>query len=268
MDLRTRIRNQNYWDHVFSPANEPKKEIKPGSRYVTLPGWHPTPKCVRGSVRTREPLMADAMIHVDTNPFNTAVAEFPVVVRYRSLQGKWLEHVPDLAVRRLDGSVAVVDVMPVHVQRHLRWPEHRTQALRQVFAELGAHYRLLDERTLHLMPLMANLRCMWRHKRIASQPAWIAEVASEVLRLPLPSSIASAMRGVVRNAMFTKVGEEEEWTEIGEVNPVFTACMQLAMDGKIGIDLQRPFSQTTRLCTPPSLFLFPATTELRFEAAA
>ncbi|MGH0353378.1 hypothetical protein NKZ16_30245 [Sinorhizobium meliloti] len=156
MQYHERLKNQAYWDAVFGPENPPLKEIKRGSRYVTLPGWHPTAKCVRGVVRTREPLMADAMIHVDTNPFNTAVAEFPVSVGYRTSSGRWREHVPDLAVRRRDGSVVVIDVMGFYVQRHLGWPAQRTRAMHEVFAALGAHYRLLDERTLHMRPLIDN----------------------------------------------------------------------------------------------------------------
>ncbi|MBX5303176.1 hypothetical protein HJB93_28755 [Rhizobium sp. NLR12b] len=268
MELHKRIENQAYWNEVFSEANEPKKEIKPGSRYKTLPGWHPTRKSVRGIVRTREPLMADAMVHVDTNPFNVAVAEFPVVVGYRTAAGKSREHVPDLAIRRRDGSIAVVDVMPFYVQRHLGWPAHRTEQLREIFVDLGAHYQLLDERMLHIRPLIDNLRLMWRHKRLACQQAWIDELADEILELPLPSRIGTIMRSVKRNAMLGRWSDDEEWKVVGEVNPAFTAIMQLSMEGRIGIDLRHPLSQFTQLSRPRAEFVEPATTELRFERAA
>ncbi|MBO0129642.1 hypothetical protein [Agrobacterium burrii] len=268
MELRERNKNQKYWDEVFSEANEPKKEIKPGSRYITLPGWHPTRKSVRGIVRTREPLMADAMIHVDTNPFNVAVAEFPVAVGYPTASGKYREHVPDFAVRRRDGSVVVIDVMPFYVQRYLGWPEHRTLQMVKVFAELGAEYRLLDERTLHMRPLIDNLRLMWRHKRIACQHAWIDEVAAEILTLPLPSRIGAVMRSVKQNALLGRWRDEDDWKVVGEVNPAFTAIMQLAMEGKVGIDLRKPFSQFTMIAQPRVAFVAPATTELRFGKVA
>ncbi|WP_104668373.1 hypothetical protein [Ensifer adhaerens] len=86
MELQARVNNQAYWNEVFGPANEPKKEIKPGSRYTTLPGWHPTAKSVRGVVRTREPLMADAMIHIDTNHSTRRSRNFPLrwdIARHR-----------------------------------------------------------------------------------------------------------------------------------------------------------------------------------------
>ncbi|ACE91167.1 hypothetical protein RHECIAT_CH0002210 [Rhizobium etli CIAT 652] len=268
MQLHERLKNQAYWDEVFGEGNVPKKEIKPGSRYVTLPGWHPTTKSVRGVVRTREPLMADAMIHVDTNPFNMAVAEFPVSVGYRASSGKWREHVPDLAIRRRDGSVVVIDVMGFYVQRHLGWPARRTQAMREIFTVLGAHYRLLDERTLHMRPLIDNLRTMWRHKRIAAQQPWIDEVAAEVLMLPLPTRIGTIMRSITRNTLIGRWADEDEWRVVGEVNPAFTAIMQLAMAGRIAVDLRVPFSQFTHVTpTPPALAASP-TTELRFERAA
>ncbi|NTE55802.1 hypothetical protein G6M78_12050 [Agrobacterium tumefaciens] len=268
MELHKRTRNQDYWDEVFSDANEPKKEIKPGTRYITLPGWHPTRKSVRGIVRTREPLMADAMIHIDTNPFNMAVAEFPVSVGYRTASGKYRERVPDLAVRRRDGSVVVIDVMAFYVQRHLGWPEHRTRAMREAFADLGAHYQLLDERTLHMRPLIDNLRIMWRHKRLACQQAWIDELAAEVLRLPLPTRIGAVMRTVKHNALLGRWGDDDEWKLVGEVNPAFTAIMQLAMEGKIGINLRVPFSQFSVITPPRAAFVVSPTTELRFARGA
>ncbi len=268
MELQARVNNQAYWNEVFGPANEPKKEIKPGSRYTTLPGWHPTAKSVRGVVRTREPLMADAMIHIDTNPFNTAVAEFPVAGGYRTPSGRWSEHVPDLAVRRRDGSVVVVDVMPVNVQRQFGWVGQRTQAMRIHFAGLGAHYTLLDERTLHIKPLIGNLRTMWMHKRLACQPSWVTEIAQEILRLALPTTIGAAMRAIKRNAVFGRSADDEEWKVVGEINPVFTAIMQLAMDGRIGIDLRVPFSQSTEVTAPRRAFTVVPTTELHFAPAA
>jgi hypothetical protein len=268
VELHELVRNQDYWNEVFSEGNEPKKEIKPGSRYITLPGWHPTGKSVRGIVRTREPLMADAMIHIDTNPFNMAVAEFPVSVGYRTLSGKYRERVPDLAVRRRDGSVVVIDVMPFHVQRHLGWPEHRTRQMREIFADLGAHYQLLDERTLHIRPLIDNLRIMWRHKRLACQHKWIDEVAAEILTLPLPLRIGEIMRSVKRNAVMGRWSDDEEWKIVGEVNPAFTAIMQLAIEARVGINVRAPLSQFTVITPPRAAFLAFPTTELRFDQAA
>lgn len=268
MELRELRKAQDYWNEVFSVSNEPKKEIKPGSRYVTLPGWHPTRKSVRGIVRTREPLMADAMIHIDTNPFNLAVAEFPVIVGYRNSRGRYREHVPDLAVRRRDGSVVVIDVMPFYVQRHLGWPERRSLQLMKVFAQLGAHYRLLDERTLHMKPLINNLRLMWRHKHIACQYAWIDEIANEILRLPLPSTIGVAMRSVKQNTLLGRQSDDDEWKVVGEINPAFTAVMQLAIEGKIGIDLRTPFSQSSEITKPRADFGVAPTRELHFVHSA
>jgi hypothetical protein len=268
MELQKRVRNQGYWDRVFSAANEPKKEIKPGSRYITLPGWHPTRKSVRGIVRTREPLMADAMIHIDTNPFNMAVAEFPVAIGYRTASGRYSEHIPDLAVRRRDGSVVVIDVMAFHVQQYLGWPEHRTRAMRAAFADLGAHYQLLDERTLHTRPLIDNLRTLWRHKRLSCQQAWIDELGAEILKLPLPTRIGNVMRAVKHNSLLGRWSDQDDWKVVGEVNPVFTAIMQLAMEGKIGINLRVPFSQFTEISLPRAAFVSPPTTELRFDRAA
>lgn len=268
MELHELVRNQDYWNEVFSERNEPKKEIKPGSRYITLPGWHPTNKSVRGIVRTREPLMADAMIHIDTNPFNVAVAEFPVAAGYRTASGRYREHVPDLAVRRRDGSVVVIDVMSFHVQRHLGWPAHRTLRMKEFFADLGAHYRLLDECTLHMRPLIDNLRLMWRHKRIACQPTWIDEIANEILMLPLPSRIDLVMRSVKQNAMLGRWSDDDDWKIVGEVNPAFTAIMQLAMEGRIAIDLRMSFSQSTVITQPRADLVVAPTKELRFDQDA
>ncbi|WP_158665224.1 hypothetical protein [Ensifer adhaerens] len=158
--------------------------------------------------------------------------------------------------------MVVVDVMPVNVQRHFGWVGQRTQAMQNHFAGLGAHYTLLDERTLHIKPLIGNLRTMWMHKRLACQPSWVTEIAQEIRRLALPTTIGAAMRAIKRNAVFGRSADDEEWKVVGEINPVFTAIMQLAMAGRIGIDLRVPFSQSTEVTAPRRAFTVVPTTEL------
>ncbi|MDW9508813.1 hypothetical protein GOA81_28160 [Sinorhizobium meliloti] len=109
---------------------------------------------------------------------------------------------------------------------------------------------------------------MWRHKKIACQQPWIEDVASEVLMLPLPTTIGAVMRSITRNALFGRWTDEDEWKVVGEVNPAFTAIMQLAMEGRIGVDLRGPFSQFTHITVMPRAFAASPTTELRFERAA
>lgn len=254
MEFKKQLENEAHWAHVFSPANFPHKTIKPGSHYKTLPGWFPSPKSVNGLMRTSQPLMHDLFIHLDTNPEVVAIAEFPEEAEYWTIatNGEPIlrSHVPAAAVRTRTGRVVVFDVEPVYVQEGRGWLPQRTADLKSHYTGLGAHYHLLDERTIHLRPVFDNLRLMWLHKRVEAQHPDIDVIAQRIADAALPLRIGDLMRRVTPNAFFGQWEGETTATMIPEVNPIFTAVMQLAMAGRVEVDLNRPFSQWTVVRRP------------------
>ena len=248
-DLSRRMENEAFWRGVFLD-NEPKKEIKPGSRYVSLPGWFPTRKNPRGLVRTSSPLTRDLMFHLDTDPDIVSIADFPVKTVYRSKTSTGFvmrEHIPELAVARADGSVFVVDVMPINVQTTIPSVVRRTEELKSTYYEQGATYLLLDETSLHLEPLLSNLKRMWKHKQNDHEIAEMAVIRRWILDASLPTTIGTLMREAPFNAVFAHWSDEprEAARHVTENNPVFSAVMQLAIAGQVEVDLDTRFSSAT-----------------------
>ncbi|MDX1200621.1 hypothetical protein GOL94_25090 [Sinorhizobium medicae] len=252
-DLETQLFNEAFWRDVFGPDNEPQREIKPGSRYRTLPGWFPTKKNVRGRVRTREPLMADLMIHLDTDPATRVVAEFPIKTNYhvRRPDGTVLtkEHIPDLAALRRDGRVFVIDVMPWSVQQDIPWIQRRREALTSHYAKLGARYLLLDETSIRLQPLLNNLKLMWMHKSSGHDLRGMAQLRQALLDTSYPATMEDLVRTMPSNAIIARWSDEDASAarHVTECSPVFTAVMQLAMSGELDVDLTKRFSPSTEV---------------------
>lgn len=250
-DFETQLSNEAFWRDVFGPNNEPQLEIKPGSRYKTLPAWFPTSKNVRGRVRTREPLMTDLMIHLDTDPAIRVVAEFPIKTNYRArrLDGTVVtrQHIPDLAALRKDGRVFVIDVMPLNVRRLLRGNERRREALVAHYAGLGAQFLQLDETSICLQPLLNNLKVMWMHKSSTHDLPGMAQLRQALRVTSYPATMDNLVRSMPTNAIMAWWSDEDESSarHVTECSPVFTAVMQLAIAGEVDIDLTKRFSPST-----------------------
>ncbi|MHC2574677.1 hypothetical protein [Rhizobium leguminosarum] len=245
------LANEAYWRKVFSDDNVPLIEIKPGTHYKTLPSWFPSRKNPRGEIRAREPLVADLLIHLDTDPKIKRIHEFAVKIQYRyhKLDGTILvkEHIPDICVFDATGAVFVIDVMPFAVQQTMPGIQNRKASLQRHYAGLGAKYMLLDETTIHLRPLFQNLRLMWRHKRLSHEPKGM-ETLRQILRdHKLGCTVGDLMRTLPSNAIVARWSDEPTTAlkHVSECNPVFTAIMQLAMNGEVEVDLDTRFSSDT-----------------------
>lgn len=251
IDFETQLENEAYWRAVFGPDNEPQRELKPGSMHTTLLGWFPTKKCIRGEVRTREPLMGDLLFHLDTDPAIRVIAEFPIRQPFVSNQGSGKgivkEHIPDLAVLRADGAVFVIDVMPYYVRKSFRGMDQRRADLRRHYSGLGATYLLLDETTIRVEPLFSNLRLMWKHKKSKHEPAGMATLRDALREATYPASIETLMRSMPGNAIFARWSDEPPSAarHVIECNPTFSAVMQLAINGELDVDLTLKFSPKT-----------------------
>jgi len=251
LNFEERLANEAFWKEVFGPDNVPVKEIKPGSRYRTLPGWFPTRKNVRGEVRTREPLMIDLLLHLDVDSDILVVAEFPFKrqIRYRRPDGSisTKDHIPDVAVLRRDGLVFVIDVMPFNVQVGRLDLTSRKAAMRKHYRALGARYLLLDETTLRLQPLLSNIKSMWMHRKTNDEPSGMADLRRLLLAASYPTTIEELMRSMPINAFISRLSDEDGSTgrHVTECNPVFSAVMQMTMSGELDVDLTRRLSPRT-----------------------
>jgi hypothetical protein len=190
------------------------------------------------------------MFHLDTDPGIVSIADFPVETTYRSKTSsgfKMREHIPEVGILRRDGAVFVVDVIPVHVQPTIPFVRQRTSELKSAYFDQGATYLLLDETSLHLEPLLGNLKRMWKHKRNDHELAEMSAIRRWILDARFPTTIGALMREAPINAVFAHWNDEpqEAARHVTENNPVFSAVMQLAIAGKLEVDLDARFSPST-----------------------
>ncbi|UNK39130.1 hypothetical protein MNR02_05355 [Shinella sp. H4-D48] len=218
-----------------------------GTRYRTLPVTFPTDKAPAGEVFARLPLMADGLVHADTDPDVTTIAAYPMTVEYmaptRNNMAVKRAHVPDVALRRTDGSVVVIDYIPLNEQAEKPWIAKRTHVLvDHMAAHYGCSYAVHDERCVHARPLFPNLKAMWTHKATALDPSELKLVVQALRRCRFPSRLGILRRTLHENGelrgVFTSL-------DVDGVDLVYTAVMQMCISGELDIDLSMPFSATT-----------------------
>lgn len=240
------------WRHMFGPDHKPVKVYKPRIRHRNMRGRFPTEKCrSTGTIRTRLPLMLDGLVHLNTDPDVVAIAAYPIKFDYVSAddEGKVVgkSHTPDVGVLKASGKVVFVDWIPYALQQEDPSLARRTAELRLHIERYGASYAVHDERCVYVQPRFNNLNLIDRHKPLPYQYAGIAETCRAILRQPLPSTIGKLCRMAAPNAIVARWDDEplSAFRHVPEVNIVFTACMQLAYQGKVELDLSRPFSPRT-----------------------
>lgn len=232
---------------LFTPAHVPLWTPQWGARYRTLPVTFPTDKAVTGQVVARLPLMADGLVHVDTDPDVIAIAAYPMAIEYfmPALNNMAVkrEHVPDVAVLRADGSVVFIDYVPVNEQKRMPWLARRSLVLMDHFAaHYGCAYALHDELCVRANPLFANLKAMYAHKATALDPPELQFVIRALRRCRLPSCLGTLKRTLHDNDELRAVFRV---FEIDGADLAYTAIMQMCVAGELEIDLSRPFSDLT-----------------------
>lgn len=239
------------WRTIFGPKHEPKREFKKRARHTTIVVNHPTPKAARkGMIRARLPLMADGLTHIDVTPEIIRVAEYPLEVTYefRRSNGQLATrtHVPDLALVDISGRVIVIDYEPINIQKRRRTPvlKRRKEAIAAALLELDATYVWHDESSIHLQPRWHNVCEIWKHMQQKGQHPGIVEIRKLILLGNLPASIGQLMRRLPQNAMASRFPDEPPQAAkiMRDVNPVYTAVLQLAAVGKVRLDHSLPLS--------------------------
>lgn len=232
---------------LFAQAHVPLWEPEWGTMYRTLPVTFPTDKAAGGQIVARLPLMADGLVHLDTDPAIKAIAAYPMTIEYfsprRNNTSVKREHVPDVAVLRADGSVVFIDYVPVNEQAEKAWIAKRTQVLRaHIAAHHGCSYAVHDELCLLAKPLFPNLKTMWAHKPGPLDLPEVQLVIRAVRRHRFPSMLGTLKRALHADPDLRSVFRR---IDVDGVDLAFTAVMQMCFLGELDIDLSKPFSPTT-----------------------
>jgi hypothetical protein len=232
---------------LFTYQHEPLWKPEWGTRYRTLPVTFPTSKTPLGEVIARLPLMADGLIHLDTDPDVIDIAAYPMSIEYFSPIGTdhavKRAHVPDIAARRADGSVLFIDYIPVNEQERRPDIQRRTRILADhVAAQYSCIYVVHDELSILAKPLFPNLQTMWKHKPTVIDPDGVRLVMQAIRRCHFPSRIADIRDRLKQQAELRTVFAE---LEVGGVDLTFTAIMQMCFSGELDIDMAAQFSGRT-----------------------
>lgn len=239
------------WREIFGRKHEPKREFKKRARHKTIIVNHPTKKAARnGMIRARQPLMADGLTHVDVTPDIIRVAEYPLEITYQIKRGNGQivtrTHIPDLATLSASGRVLVIDYEPINIQKRLRKQvfERRKAGIAAALLALDAHYVVQDECSIHLQPRWHNVCEIWKHMHENGQHPGIAEVRLQIMNGRLPATIGQLMRRVSPNAVTSRFADQpiEDAKLMQDVNPTYTAVLQLAAAGKVRLDHSMPLT--------------------------
>jgi hypothetical protein len=239
-------------DYGFEDDHQPKRSIRKRVMHRTLPVNFPTTKAVAGTVRARLPLMADGLIHLDTDPQWVRISPYPLEIEFFSqdANGRFVvaSHIPDVGVISGGGRKAFIHFVPLVIQREKPHLAKRTEILKEIFREEhGASYAVLDERDIYIEPRFSNLKMMWKHKLNGWDEEALMAVRKVLGRLSLPTTVAEVRQAVSLPGlrMVWEHPDGERHQDLGNVDRAFSAVMQLAMNGEVDVDLSRPFSGTT-----------------------
>lgn len=245
--------------HIFTGPYEQGRTVKDRARHPTLPGVFPTRKAATPWVRTRLPLMADGLIHLETDPRVVSIAVYPPKLEYSvwndlSRRSKVKTASPDVAVLEDDGHVTIIEYVPVAIQDERPGFVERVRVLKQIYREEhGCGYAVHSELSIRIEPRMTNLRRQYEHSFVDDRSALVA-VRDALYRGGLPSTI-----GAIRTAVslpppvyhvLAENGDPVFSRTLNEIDRHFTALMQLAHKGEIEIDLSRPYDDGSAVRWP------------------
>lgn len=242
--LARKAMHDKLFAEMFGPEHEPKLVFPPRIRNRTSRGKFPTAKYAAGrSIRTRNMLMDDGLVILDTDPDIIALAPYPMVIRYEGIDVdglvSWQEHVPDLAAIRRNGRVEFIDFVS-DLDASSNWLLVRSRLIAAALhRDYGVVYKVLPAAWVRKQPRFRNRNLMWAHAPSPYQPAVIGNLARQILEQPLPMSIGDLRASLDRNVMVSREeGEPPTASQpITGSDVVFTACMQLAFAGKVCVDM-------------------------------
>lgn len=236
------MRKPSILDTIFSKGHQPEKLVGRGMYHLGQAVSFPTAKTWSGIIRARSLLMADGLLHLDTDVEVVQLSAYPMTVSYWSTRdGKTPVkrfHTPDLAIRMRDGTVTFIDYVTINEQRAKSYFSRRhAERIRHYQDELGCAFAVHDERSVRIEPRLSNLRLMWAHRSRPTEPTSLAHAREAIRAVNLPSTI----RRISEMAKFTRQAvhweDDDEPVCLEGVDLIFTAVMQMAMRGEVCVDL-------------------------------
>ncbi|MCS4089645.1 hypothetical protein [Rhizobium sp. BK176] len=232
---------------IFDDDHKPARKIGRGMYHPGRAVVFPTKKVPTGSIRARSPLMADGLIHLDTDPKVVRLSPYPLETAYWSTLDEETpakrDHIPDIAIMLRDDRIVFIDYVPLAEQaatpHFARRVAERTRHFRN---EFGCAYAVHDERSVRIQPLLSNLRLMWAHRQLGFETAAQANARHFVRLASLPATIRTISENAGRTHQAIKWEGDEHPTPLPETDLVFTAVMQLAMRGEVRLDLGKPLT--------------------------
>lgn len=232
---------------IFSAGHNPVRKIGRSMYGTGHAVSHPSTKSPTGIVRARSPLMADGLLHLDTDPNVVRISPYPMeALIWSTTDGVTpvkTEHVPDVAILTQDGSVTFVDYVEVSEQRKTAgFRRLVAERIRHFQGELGCAYAVMDELEVRREPRLSNVRLMWTHRSRPTEPQSLSRARQAIRTARLPATIRSVFEasGVGRQAI--RFAGDGVPTALRETNLLFSAAMQLAMRGEVRLDLGRPLT--------------------------
>ena len=248
--MSDRIAAKNELSRIFGGSAKPVWVPPTSTKHKTLPGWFPTAKCAQGLIRYRSPLMADGLMHIDTDPQVARIAPYPATVVYGRRNAKGLlqkhDHVPDVAVRRKDGVIVFIDFVPYRISQALGWYATRELDLREYFADIyDCHYIVLDERSIYAQPLFNNIKTIWSHKAVPNGNLPYEKLKQSLRTQTLPATLGALLESLKIKAQSELFAPAFEGAHERDVT--FAGVMQLVISGDLEIDLDCPISASSNV---------------------
>lgn len=232
---------------IFADDYAPARTIGRGMYNPGHAVVFPTNKVPSGYIRARSPLMADGLIHLDTDPKVVRLSPYPLETAYWSTLDEQSpakrDHIPDIAIMLRNDRIVFVDYVPLAEQAVTPFFARRVAERERHFREeFGCAYAVHDERTVRIQPLLSNLRLMWMHRQLGVETPTLATARHHVRHAVLPVTIRALSESAGRTHQAIRWEGDERPTPLPETNLVFTAVMQLAMRGEVRLDLGQPLT--------------------------
>ncbi|OJF89616.1 hypothetical protein [Pararhizobium antarcticum] len=232
----------------FDPDHKPVYDVPRRKKHQAIPHVVPTRKSVnRSYVRVSQPLSAELMMRLETDPRVVLISPFPTKVecvvydRYGPVGHKCYN--PEIGVMMVDGSYVYMDVVPRAIQLERPGIARRTDALRRACREKwGIHYAVHNELSLRIEPQWSNIQKVWRHLWVDDLKALMA--VRQVIDQVGPWTTIGEVRRKAKLACPIWRTDDHD-TRLDDVDRSFSALMQLYARGHIRLDLSRPFSDDT-----------------------
>jgi len=245
----------------FGDDHVPIVKIAKRQKNREIPVNVPLKKGAWKSMRARNTLTRDAIIHFECNPEVVRISDFPIQLEYEiedrySVIGS-LKHVPMLGIWSRQQQASYFDIIPVARQRDMPWLEARTNRLKRAFWEdYRATYRVLDETELHLQPRWMNYQTIRYHAWRPDKEAIMAvrramsslPVATDISAITLAAALANRA-----HVFFNEDGTVAQYRELPEIKRAFSAVMWLVNEGEIAIDMSAVISFATTVTRKSTL---------------